>query len=121
MKKSLDEKLDSILGALADDAREKVKADIRKAVKADVKKKMKQKIKQKRRRFVRRVLFVGAIAGGAYLIYTHSEKAKTSVDAVIAQIPDKARTSMDTVIARIPVKIPDSIVCKLPFHGGDAE
>ena len=43
------------------------------------------------------------------------------MDAVIAQIPEKARTSMDTVIARIPVKIPDSIVCKLPFHGGDAE
>ena len=120
MSKSFEEKLDTILGELSDDAKAKVKADIKKAVKADVKASVKKKMKQRRRRFVRRVLFVGAIAGGAYLIYTHSEKAKTSVDAVIAQIPDKARTSMDTVIAKIPVKIPDSIVCKLPFHG-DAE
>ncbi len=94
MEKKFDKKVNALLKELDDPAKVAVKDEldklvegkVEKIVKKRVKKEVKQKLKARRKKFIRRVVFLGLIAGFGYFAYTHSENVRTKVKTVTSKI-----------------------------------
>ena len=113
MEKKTEKKLNNLLNGLEDSVKEQLKENIEKAIEADVKKKVKKKMKQRRRKFIRRVVIVGAVAACGYLAYKKSDAVKTRVDDVVAKVKDKeVRDKVKVTVIEKAEKVPEFIKSK---------
>lgn len=101
MGKVVETKLDKLIKDLDDKTKEGVKAEFKAEMKQKMKKKVKKKVKKelraRRRRFFRRIVILGLLAGGGYYLYKHSDKVKTTVD----DLKNKALTYKDQFVAKL--------------------
>ena len=93
MGKVMETKLDKLIKDLDDKTKEGVKAEF----KAEMKQKVKKELRARRRRFFRRIVILGLLAGGGYYLYKHSDKVKTTVD----DLKNKALTYKDQFVAKL--------------------
>ena len=94
MEKKFDKKVNALLKDLDDPAKVALKDEIEKlvsgrvekTVKKQVKKEVKRKMKIRRKKFIRRALFLGLLAGFGYFAYTHSDNVKAKVNGLTNKI-----------------------------------
>lgn len=113
MEKKTEKKLNNLLNGIEDSVKEQLKDSIEKAIEADVKKKVKKKMKQRRRKFIRRVVIVGAVAACGYLAYKKSDAVKARVDDVVSMAKDKeVRDKVKVTVIEKAEKVPELIRSK---------